>query len=583
MLWGLCLFLKNPNPLLIAMEIPEVYRQVAQAIEKGNFDNLRNIKLFKPKYFNWVTDVFEPLNVHNHPEDQALIWKYNDQQETFSFAEISARSNQFLNFIRKFGVEPGDNIFIQLPLVPPNWYAYLASIKGGIIIVPAATSLEVRDLEFRFKSVFPQVALSDQANAEKIDKAEKATGQKIKVKIITEGTREGWEPINRIFSEPSEAEGAKTKADDDLFYFFTSGTTGMPKVVVHTHFGYPTGHLTTTSWIGLKRGDLHYNISQPGWAKFSWSSFFAPWNVGATILGYHIDRFVPKEQLQTMQDLKVNTFCSPPTSLRMLIQEDLSNYKFSLRECVAAGEPLNPEIIEVWKKATGILIRDGYGQTEATALVGNLPNTKVKFGSMGKPTFLYDVVIADDDGNEVETSEEGNICLRHDKESINGIFKTYLIDSERNSLVFKHGLYYTGDKAYKDEEGYLWFVGRDDDVIKASDFRVGPFEVESVLLEHPKVLEAAAVASPHELRSNSVKAFVILANGVAPTAEVAQELFEFSEKHLARYKIPRIIEFTDELPKTISGKIRRIELRAEEALSKQKKEKRPNEFYHEKY
>lgn len=565
------------------MDTLKLYRLVAKAIAEKDFDALNHLKPVKPSHFNWVTDIFEPLNVREYPNDRALIWKYNDQQEIYTFAEISARSNQFLNFIRKFGVEHGDNIFIQLPLVPPNWYSYLACIKGGVVIIPAATSLEVRDLEFRFESVFPQVALADQANAEKIDFAEKAVGKKIKVKIITEGTREGWEPINRIFSEPTEAEAAKTKADDDLFYFFTSGTTGMPKVVIHTHYGYPTGHLTTTSWIGLKRGDLHYNISQPGWAKFSWSSFFAAWNVGATILGYHADRFVPKEQLQTMQDLKVNTFCSPPTSLRMLIQEDLSAYKFSLRECVAAGEPLNPEIIEVWKKGTGILIRDGYGQTEATALVCNLPNTVVKFGSMGKPTFLYDVVIADDDGKEVHTLEEGNICLVHHEESINGVFKTYLLDTERHSLVFKHGLYYTGDKAYKDEEGYLWFVGRDDDVIKASDFRVGPFEVESVLLEHPKVLEAAVVASPHALRSNAVKAFVILAPNIKMTAEVAQELFDFSEEHLSRYKIPRIIEFTEELPKTISGKIRRIELRAEEAVSKQRKEKRLNEFYHDKY
>lgn len=565
------------------MDTLELYRLVGKAIAEKDFDALHLLKPEKPTYFNWVTDIFEPLNVRDYPEDRALIWKYNEEEEIYTFAEISARANQFLNFIRKYDVEQGDNIFIQLPLVPPNWYGYLACIKGGVVIIPAATSLEVRDLEFRFQSIFPQVALADQANAEKIDNAEKTIGKKIKVKIITEGTRDGWEPIKSIFSEPTEAESAKTKSDDDLFYFFTSGTTGMPKIVIHTHFGYPTGHLTTTSWIGLKRGDLHYNISQPGWAKFSWSSFFAAWNVGATILGYHADRFVPKEQLQTIQDLKVNTFCSPPTSLRMLIQEDLGAYNFSLRECVAAGEPLNPEIIEVWKKGTGVIIRDGYGQTEATALVCNLPNTHVKFGSMGKPTFLYDVIIADDDGKEIQTLEEGNICLVHNNESINGIFKTYLLDTERHSLVFKHGLYYTGDKAYKDEEGYLWFVGRDDDVIKASDFRVGPFEVESILLEHPKVLEAAVIASPHALRSNAVKAFVILAPNIQMTAEVAQELFDYSEKHLSRYKIPRIIEFTEELPKTISGKIRRIELRAEEAVSKHKKEKRENEFFHEKY
>lgn len=565
------------------MKILELYQRVAQAIKEKDFDSLKDLKPIKPEYFNWVTDIFEPLNVKQHPNDKALIWKYNEQQEVFTFFEISAYSNQFLNLMRKHGIAQGDKIFIQLPLLPPNWYGYLACIKGGVVIIPAATSLETRDLEFRFQSVLPQVALADAENAQKIDEAEKNNGQSIKLKIITEGNRKGWVSIDQIFSESTEAEGAKTGPDDDLFYFFTSGTTGMPKVVVHTHFGYPTGHLTTTSWIGLQRGDLHYNISQPGWAKFSWSSFFAPWNVGATILGYHIDRFVPKEQLQTIQDLKVNTFCSPPTSLRMLIQEDLTTYKFSLRECVAAGEPLNPEIIEVWKKATGILIRDGYGQTEATALVGNLPGHKVKYGSMGKPTFMYDILIADDHGNEVETSEEGNICLRHHPDMVTGVFKTYLLDTERNASVFKFGLYYTGDKAYKDEEGYLWFVGRDDDVIKASDFRVGPFEVESILLEHPKVLETAVVASPHELRNNAVKAFVVLASGSEASEALANELFVYSEAHLSRYKIPRIIEFTEELPKTISGKIRRVELRAEEALSKQKKEARANEFYHDKY
>ena len=565
------------------MKILELYQSVAQAIKDKDFDSLHTLKPEKPDYFNWVSDIFEPLNVIPHPNDKALIWKYNELLEVYTFAEISALSNQFLNLMRKHGIHKGDKIFIQLPLLPPNWYGYLACIKGGVVIIPAATSLETRDLEFRFQSVLPQVALADAENAEKIDAAEINSNQSIKLKIITEGQREGWVSIDQIYSESRKAEAVQTLPDDDLFYFFTSGTTGMPKVVVHTHFGYPTGHLTTTSWIGLQRGDLHYNISQPGWAKFSWSSFFAPWNVGATILGYHIDRFVPKEQLQTIQDFKVNTFCSPPTSLRMLIQEDLGSYQFSLRECVAAGEPLNPEIIEVWKKATGILIRDGYGQTEATALVGNLPGRKVKFGSMGKPTFMYDILIADDDGNEVETLEEGNICLRHHPEMVTGVFKTYLLDIERNASVFKFGLYYTGDKAYKDEEGYLWFVGRDDDVIKASDFRVGPFEVESVLLEHPKVLETAVVASPHELRNNAVKAFVVLASGAEPSESLAKELFDYSEAHLSRYKIPRIIEFTDELPKTISGKIRRVELRAQEALSKQQKEVRDNEFYHEKY
>ena len=371
--------------------------------------------------------------------------------------------------------------------------------------------------------------------------------------------------------------------DDDLFYFFTSGTTGMPKVVVHTHYTYPLGGFTTSSWVGMKKGDLHYNISQPGWAKFFWSSFFAPWNMGATILGYHADKFVPNEQLQTIQDLDVTTFCAPPTALRVLILEDLKSYDFKLRQCVAAGEPLNPEIIDVWKEGTGITIRDGYGQSESTAMIANLPNEKIKYGSMGKPAFLYDIVIADDDGNIVQDCEEGNICVVHNEETINGIFKTYLIQKDKMAKVFKHGLYYTGDKAYKDEDGYIWFVGRDDDVIKASDFRVGPFEVESALLEHDSIMEAAVVASPHDLRSNAVKAFVILAPGHKASEELAKDIFRYTEEHLARYKIPRIVQFVESLPKTISGKIRRVELRNQEAVDKKNKTIIPNEYFHEKY
>lgn len=565
------------------MEIVDLYKNLRELIAEENFDELRKLTAKKPERFNWVADVFEPLNVKEIPDEKALIWIYNEQREDLTFSELSKKSNQFLNFLRKHGIEQSDKMFAQLPLVPINWISYLGCIKGGVIIVPTATTMAVRDLEFRFQTIFPQVVLADAINAEKIDLAESKLENKIKLKLIVNAEREGWINVDEIYNESTEAEAADTLADDDLFYFFTSGTTGMPKVVVHTHFTYPVGHLTTAAWIGLKKGDLHYNISQPGWAKFFWSSFFAPWNVGATLLGYHTDRFDAKEQLRNIQDLGVNTFCAPPTALRTLIQEDISQFNFQLRQCVAAGEPLNPEIIEVWKKATGITIRDGYGQTESTAMVCNLPDMEIKYGSMGRPTFLYDVVIADDDGNELSNTEEGNICVRQNESTVNGIFKTYLIDKERHAKVFKNGLYFTGDKAYKDEDGYLWFVGRDDDVIKASDFRIGPFEVESVLLEHPAVIEAAVVASPHQLRSNAVKAYVVLAKEYEGDEELAQELFTFSEEHLARYKIPRIIEFVGSLPKTISGKIRRIELRAMEAQNRKTDDVNHREFFHAKY
>ncbi|MFV0138935.1 AMP-binding protein [Empedobacter falsenii] len=565
------------------MTVQELFNSIRASIEQENYAQLKEIKIFKPEKFNWVRDIFETYNVTQLGEQKGLIWKYNNQREDYTFQDLSIKYNQFLNYLRNKGIVEGDKMFSQVPLLPITWIGYLASIKGGLVIIPAATTLEARDLTFRFESSFPEVALADQANANKIDEAEAKFEQKIKVKLITEGEREGWININDLWNESPEAEAADTKADDDLFYFFTSGTTGMPKVVVHTHYTYPLGGFTTSSWVGMKQGDLHYNISQPGWAKFFWSSFFAPWNMGATILGYHADKFVPKEQLKTIQDLGVTTFCAPPTALRVLILEDLKNYHFKLRQCVAAGEPLNPEIIDVWKEGTGITIRDGYGQSESTAMIANLPNENIKYGSMGKPAFLYEIVIADDNGNIVQDCEEGNICVVYNEESINGIFKTYLIQKDKMSKVFKHGLYYTGDKAYKDEDGYVWFVGRDDDVIKASDFRVGPFEVESALLEHDAIMEAAVVASPHELRSNAVKAFVILAPGYEASEELAKDIFRYTEEHLARYKIPRIVQFVESLPKTISGKIRRVELRNQEAKDKQDKIKILNEYFHEKY
>lgn len=567
------------------MDIKTLFKTVRSLVQEDNYDELDQLKPQKPEFFNWYADIFEPINVKANADGKALIWIYNEKRQDYTFKKLDEKVNQFLNLLRKNGIKKGDKMFAQLPLVPVNWISYLACIKGGFTIVPTATTMAVRGMKFRFESLFPEVAIADEANAEKIDQAEAQFDKKIKLKLITGAKRDGWINVDNLSEEKTTAEAEKTKADDDLFYFFTSGTTGMPKVVAHTHFTYPVGHLTTATWIGLKKGDLHYNISQPGWAKFFWSSFFAPWNMGATILGYHTDRFNGKEQLENIEKLGVTTFCAPPTALRTLVQENLEKYDLSkLRQCVAAGEPLNPEVIQVWKKGTGTTIRDGYGQTESTAMAANLPGRKLKFGSMGKPTFLYDIVIADDDGNIVDSEEEGNICVRHDENVVNGIFKTYFNEEERLKKVFKNGLYYTGDKAYKDKDGYLWFVGRDDDVIKASDFRIGPFEVESILIEHDAVIEAAVVASPHDLRTNAVKAYVVLAKNVEGTEQLAKKLFRFSEKHLANYKIPRIIEFVGSLPKTLSGKIRRVELRAMEAENRANEEELNDlEYFHEKY
>lgn len=547
----------------------KLFRAIRQLIADRNFKGLYALDVKRPELFNWVTEVFENINIKDHGTANALVWTDGTQTITHTFEQTGKILNKFLNLLRNSGIKQQDVIFSQMPLIPANWLCYLVAIKGGFQLIPAATILNVNDIVYRFNKLLPTVVIADAENAAKIDEAERLSKKKIKLKIIVGDENDGWLSFSEVENQNDFAEAAATKSDDPLFLFFTSGTTGMPKVVVHTQLSYPLGHLTTASWIGLIQHDIHYNISQPGWAKFAWSSFFAPWSVGATVFSYNQSgRFNAKEQLTMLERYKVTTFCAPPTVLRMLILEDLKSRKFSLRECVAAGEPLNPEIIEAWKRGTGLTIRDGYGQTESSCLVANLPDSDPRFGSMGQPTFLYDIVIAADDGTEVPIGEEGNITVRMTMNKPNGIFSDYYGDTKKKKEVFKHGLYYTGDKAYKDEDGFIWFVGRDDDVIKTSDYRVGPFEVESVLLEHDCVVESAVVGSPHPVKGLEVKAFIILSANYTPSPELAHALFAYSRKNLAPYKMPRIIQFVKELPKTISGKIRRVELRASEAQRK---------------
>lgn len=532
---------------------------------QGQTNRWQEIHLPVPDAFNWVRDVFEPRVVQQNPMCTLLELVTDESPEParLTYGQALEKCNQLLNFLRGQGVRQGDRVFIVCGLLEGLWISYLAAIKGGFVLIPAASILSAEDIVYRFEKATPTVIISDSENAPKLEQSLRQYQSPIAVKLLLDEKRDNWFSLEMIHSEAKEALAAPTGKDEDLFWFFTSGTTGMPKVVVHTHASYPIGHLTTASWIGLKPGDRHYNIAQPGWAKFAWSSVFAPLNVGATVFVYKPKgRFVARDQLRIIQDYKITTLCAPPTALRSLIQEPLANYQFSLRECVSAGEPLNAEVIKIWKMGTGLEIRDGYGQTESTCLIGNLPGSRIKVGSMGKPTFLYDVVIADEDGHELPTYETGQIAVRLLVGGFNGIFKCYVGDADRQKEVFKHGLYYTGDKAYKDEDGYYWFVGRDDDVIKSSGYRIGPFEIESVLLELDEVLESAVVGSPHPLKGQEIKAFVVLTLDTKASNEVADKIFAYCRAHLAPYKIPRLLEFVDELPKTISGKIRRVELRA---------------------
>ncbi|MHC5309608.1 acyl-CoA synthetase [Myroides sp. LJL116] len=544
----------------------DLYKNIGELLKQEDYQALHDLKIEKPEYFNWVTEVFEDIHVKESPDKTALLWTDGETTHHYSFLTLYKRYNKLINFLRSKGIKQQDVVLTQMMLQRINWVTHLACIKAGYRLSPAASILGVQDLAYRFEKIQPKVILADSDNVEKIDQAQAQAGIDIPVKIIVDGQREGWYSLSEIDNQEDHAKAADTKPDDVLFLFFTSGTTGMPKIVCHTHLSQPLGHLTTSAWIGVTKDDIHYNISQPGWGKFAWSSLFAPWNVGATIFAFHTtNRFDAKTTLSLIEKHKVTTLCAPPTVLRFFIQEDLSKFKFSLRQCVAAGEPLNPEIIEEWKDATGLLVRDGFGQTESSCMVANYPGATVKYGSMGKPTFLYDIIIADDEGKELPADHEGNICVRTDTKQLNGIFKEYMYDKQKQAEVFKNNVYFTGDKAYKDADGYIWFIGRDDDVIKASDYRIGPFEVESVLLEHPSVVESAVVASPHPVKGYEVKAFVILNKEYTPSKELAKELFDFTRSLLAPYKMPRKIEFVEELPKTISGKIKRVELRALQA------------------
>ncbi|MEA1967152.1 MAG: AMP-binding protein, partial [Thermodesulfobacteriota bacterium] len=551
---------------------------------KAFFEKLNFMEL--PENFNWAEEILEGLHVKERGDQAALIWTdiATKESKTFTYSEFAANSNKCLNALRKAGAKKGDNMYQMLPIVPETWFATLAAAKGGFVAIPTATSMTMREMQFRFESYPPDTIICAEQFTDLMDEAIKATSAKPKMKIVL-GAKEGWISYSELEKEASEAEAAKIQSDDLLFCFFTSGTTGLPKRVGHSALLYPLGHLSTSVMTGIKPAEVHNNLSSPGWAKWAWSSFFAPLNIGATATGFDFTVLDGKAYLEALETHKVNVFCAPPTAWRMFINLDLSNYDLSaLRQSIGAGEPLNPEVIKQWKEQTGTEIRDFYGQTESTAMIGNPPwmAGKMRSGSFGYPSFMYDVKLVDDEGKEVTTPDEpGHITVKLDSWRPLGLFTEYIGNPEKMSSVFVGDYYYTGDRASFDENGYWWFVGRADDVIKSSDFRIGPFEVESALVEHAAVAEAAVVGVPDPKRHQLVKAYIILNQGHTASKELALELFQKTVEILAKFKIPRIIEFVPEVPKTISGKIRRIELRENEEARKEKGEAaQVNEYFY---
>jgi acetyl-CoA synthetase len=503
------------------------------------------------RHFNWALDHFDRMAEGNA---RRALWIVNEDGSQFSasFAEMRERSNRAANFLRARGARRGDRILLMLGNVPALWEVMLAAMKLGAVLIPSTTLLTRDDLVDRLARgrVTHVIAASEDAG-----KLDGLPGGFARIAVGAEVP--GWASYRDAeAASASFAPDAVTEAADPLLLYFTSGTTAKAKLVLHTHASYPVGHLSTMYWLGLRPDDIHLNISSPGWAKHAWSCFFAPWNAGATIFVYGCKRFNAKAVLDAIVQAGVTSLCAPPTVWRMLVQEDLTAWRPSLRTVAGAGEPLNPEVIESVRAAWGLTIRDGYGQTETTAQVANTPGQPVKPGAMGRALPGYRVALLDLAGQECE---EGELCLALAPRPL-GLTPGYQDDPDRNDAAMAGGYYRTGDVARREADGYLTFVGRVDDVFKASDYRISPFELESVLIEHAAVAEAAVVPSPDPLRAAVPKAFIALAAGVPPTRETAAAIFAHAQDHLAPFKRVRRLEFA-ELPKTISGKIRRVELR----------------------
>ncbi len=507
--------------------------------------------------FNWAVDWFDAIAAGN--DRPALVVAEQDGSAvTRTFAELSRRSDQLALWLRGHGVGRGDSVLLMLGNQVELWESMLAIMKLGAVILPTTTAVGPADLVDRIDRGEVRFVICNPADAGKFDDVPGEYGR------FAVGTVEGWPDLNAAFDgEPTSPGHPGTAPDDRLLLYFTSGTTSKPKLVEHTQVSYPVGHLSTMYWIGLRPGDVHLNISSPGWAKHAWSCFFAPWIAEATIFIYNYSRFDAAALLGRLREGAVTTFCAPPTVWRMLINADLSAGPGSLREVLAAGEPLNPEVINQVQRQWGLTVRDGYGQTETSLQIGNPPGVPVKPGSMGRPLPGIPSALVDPiTGDRVDGVGEGEICLDLSAHPL-ALMTGYQKDEERDAAAMAGGFYHTGDVAARDEDGYLTFVGRTDDVFKASDYKISPFELESVLIECPCVAEAAVVPAPDPVRLAVPKAYIALAPGYEPGEQTAFEILKYAREHLAPWQRVRRIEFF-ELPKTISGKIRRVELRGRE-------------------
>ncbi len=515
--------------------------------------------------FNFAFDIMDKI-AEKDPDKLAMLHVSKDKTERrFTFKDIKKESNRAANYFKSLGIKKGDRVLLVLKRHYEYWFAMLGLNKLGAIAIPATNQLKEHDFEYRFNAAGVSTVIStiDDNVPNCIESALNKCPTVVN-KIIVNGTREGWHNFDeeyKLFSTHFERTEDTACGEDLMLMFFTSGTTGYPKIATHSHT-YPLGHFHTAKyWHNVDPNGIHFTISDTGWAKAMWGKLYGQWLSEAAIFVYDFDRFDASEILPMFAKYKITTFCAPPTMLRMLIKEDISKYDLSsIKHMTTAGEALNPEVYRQFEKATGLQIMEGFGQTESTMIIGNMTGAPHKIGSMGKPAPIYDVDIIDVEGKSVDVGETGEIVVKTSDKVPCGLFKGYYRDEEKTKEVWHDGYYHTGDTAWRDEDGFYWYVGRVDDVIKSSGYRIGPFEIESVIMELPYVLECGVSAAPDEVRGQVVKASIVLTKGTEPTEELKKEIQNYVKEHTAPYKYPRIVVFRDELPKTISGKIQRNKL-----------------------
>ncbi len=525
-----------------------------------------------PEHFNFAFDVVDEIALKT-PDKIAMVWCDDKGEEaTFTFGQMKYFSDKAANFFKSIGIRKGDPVMLILKRRYEYWFCTLALNKIGAITIPATHLLSTKDIIYRNNAADIKmiVSVSEPDVVQHVEDAE-AKSPTLKYKALIGTSRKGWlnlteemEKSSEVFDRKSLAE--KTTTDDIMLLYFTSGTTGMPKMVNH-NFAYPLGHILTAKyWQNVLDDGLHFTVADTGWAKSAWGKIYGQWLSGCAVMTYDYDKFIPKHMMKVIEKYHVTSFCAPPTIYRFLIKEDLKQFDLKhLKYCVVAGEPLNPEVFKQFLEITGIRLMEGYGQTECTVAVATYSWMEPKPGSMGKPSPGYDIDLIDPDGKVCEVGEIGQIVIYTKKRKPVGMFNGYFRDDELTKSVWQKDIYYTGDTAWRDEDGYYWFVGRADDIIKSSGYRIGPFEVESALLEHPAVLECAITAVPDPERGQIVKATVVLSKNYQPSNKLSKELQDHVKKVTAPYKYPRIVEFVSELPKTISGKIRRVQIRGEES------------------